>query len=88
MKGDCPPGTARVEPGKGKRSLEATERHPGEADRAGQERGRSLPDRLRKGEGAYRPGFEAGGGGETQIELGTVRNIGVGRFRFGLRDGR
>jgi len=37
-----------LEPGKGKQSFGTTERHPREADEAGQERGRDLPSNLLK----------------------------------------
>ena len=47
--------------------------HPGEADRAGQERGRGLPDRFRERKGTHRSGLEAGRGWETEIELGAYK---------------
>jgi hypothetical protein len=61
---------------------EAGECHPGEADGPCQKRGRSLWDRLRERKGTHRPGVEVGRGWQTQIELGTSGDIGVGGFHY------
>jgi len=50
---------------------EAAERHPGEADRARQERGRGLSDRFREREGTHRSGVEVGRGWKAKSEFGA-----------------